>query len=343
MERITELEDFFLRYKDFLRHRQAWMGIAMMLIILFHIPTTLEVPVLHQLQMLGYCGVDIFFFASGIGCYFSLRKDEDAGRFMLRRLRKLGPTYLVFIVFWLLAQMVCGNANFQMAVGNLFAIQSFTGLGQDLNWYVSAIFLFYLLTPYFKQIADRASTRNKVLFLLALIAVSIPFWHSGNMLLTMTRLPIYYLGVLFATLCREDRKIAKPTYLAMVVSIATGAAMLAVFFLCFPEQLWTMGLYWYPFILLTAPMCMILSSLMALLEKSKITKPIADGVSLVGKYSFEVCLIHVPLIALIDWCIHNLGLEKWQLLLWLGGLVVLVAGCFLLRKLTALCVKFFEK
>ena len=239
--------------------------------------------------------------------------------------------------------MVCGNANFQMAVGNLFAIQSFTGLGQDLNWYVSAIFLFYLLTPYFKQIADRASTRSKVLLLLALIAVSIPFWHSGSILLTVTRLPIYYLGVLFATLCREDRKIAKPTYLALVVSMATGVAMLAVFFLCFPDQLWTMGLYWYPFILLTAPMCMILSWLMVLLEKTKITKPISDGICLVGKYSFEVCLIHVPLVALVDWCIHNLGLEKWPLLLWLGGLAVLVASCFLLRKLTALCVKFFEK
>ena len=245
--------------------------------------------------------------------------------------------------FWLAYQAVCGNWNLQMAVGNILAVQSFTGFGQDLNWYVCAIFLFYLLTPYFKQIVDRGSARVKVLFLLILVAVSVPFWNAGNILLTVTRLPMYYLGLLCAPLFREETPIPKRHFVFSAVSLAVGAGVLLVALLFFRAQLWTKGLYWYPFILITPPMCLVLSWLMDLLDKTKFTRLVADGFRLVGDYSFEVCLAHVPLVAVIDGCIRRFGLQKWQLLLWLGGLAFLIVGCYLLRKLTALCMKPFQK
>ena len=165
-------------YKDLLRDRSAWMGAAMIWIVLYHLPSALSFGILEPIRSVGYGGVDVFFFASGIGCFYSLATDADIGRFMKRRIGKLAPCYLIFILLWLLYQFAIGEFSPQMALGNILAVQNFTGLGKDFNWYISALLLFYLLAPYFKLLIDRASARMRFGFLLFLIVLSIPFWNS---------------------------------------------------------------------------------------------------------------------------------------------------------------------
>ena len=73
----------------------------MLWILLFHIPMELPGAGLRLFRQLGYGGVDLCLFASGVGCFYSLSKDPDAGRFLGRRLWRLGPVYLIFMLFWL--------------------------------------------------------------------------------------------------------------------------------------------------------------------------------------------------------------------------------------------------
>ena len=85
-------------FKDLLRFRNVWLGIAMIWIVLFHIPIEWPIKVLDFIINLGYAGVDICLFASGIGCYYSLTSNSDVGVFIKRRLNRIMPMYLIFIV-----------------------------------------------------------------------------------------------------------------------------------------------------------------------------------------------------------------------------------------------------
>ena len=83
------------------KFRNMWIGIAMLWILFFHSGFWVASDSLRFLKNVGYGGVDICLFASGIGCYFSLEKDPDSLRFLKRRLKRLGPTYFCFIIPWL--------------------------------------------------------------------------------------------------------------------------------------------------------------------------------------------------------------------------------------------------
>jgi peptidoglycan/LPS O-acetylase OafA/YrhL len=228
-------------FKDLLRFRQAWLGLALLWIVLFHLP--LDLGALNLPKLVGYGGVDICFFASGIGCFYSLNADSNIGNFMKRRLRRLAPTYIVFIVIWLSYQYVTGNFNFQMAIGNLFALQNFTGLGDEFNWYISAIFLFYILAPYFVAIVKQASHIHKIMFLLFLIACSIPFWNANTYIITITRLPIFYIGMLFADMCKKDMQITSMHVVCLVAGFILGVVSLGTVYFLLPQYWWSHGLY----------------------------------------------------------------------------------------------------
>ena len=327
-----------MRFKDMLRYRQTWLGVAMLWIILFHLP--FSIGKLDFFKSIGYGGVDICIFASGIGCFCSLSYDSDIFTFTKKRLKRLVPTYLIFIIVWLMYQYICGNFGFQMAIGNIFAVQNFTGHPQAFNWYISAIFLFYILAPYFKVIVDRLNFKHRCMFLFFLILFSIPFWNADTYIITVTRLPIFYLGMIFADICQKNNKIIKKDICSMFVSFIIGVFLLFIFYRYASQNLWSCGLHWYPFIFLTPPLCFMISYVSIFLKKTKITKWLVDFLSLCGDYSFELYMVHILLVDVTSRVISYFNLSGW---FWLSNIILIPIGCFALRRFTLLCRKFSIK
>lgn len=325
--------------KDFLRHRQVWLGIALIWVMLFHCP--LDFGPFSYLTAIGYGGVDICLFASGIGCYYSLSSDPDIMRFMKRRIKRLAPTYLIFILLWLVLQCIIGNFNFQMAVGNILALQNFTGHDHAFNWYISAIFLLYLLAPYFKSIAEQATPVRKILFLIFLLICSIPFWKADTYIITVTRLPIFYIGMIFADHCRKNYRIGKKEAVILAIAFIAGVAILLSSYFFATPYLWSYGLYWYPFILITPPLCLGISYISMLLEKAKFTKPIVRVLSVCGNYSFEIYLVHIPLFSILSALIKRFDLSNFAYFIWVGAIALVAIGCYVLKYLTALLTRLF--
>lgn len=321
-------------FKDLLRYRQAWLGAALLWVMLYHIP--IDMGSIRYLKAMGYGGVDICFFASGLGCYYSLTSDSDIGNFMKRRLKRLMPTYVIFMIGWLALQYASGNFGIQMAVGNLLALQHFSGHPNSFNWYVGAVLLFYFFAPYFKVIVDRSSPRGKYLFPLFLIVCSVPFWKADIHIITASRLPVFYTGMLFAEICQQSKRISGRHVFGAMLSFVVGMLSLALFFAWFPQYRWSHGIYWYPFILITPPLCMAISYVLIRVEKFKFAKPIVSFLSLCGDYSFELYLVHILLLTLIPCLIERLNLANVRYFVWLAGIIPLIAGCFILRRLTNL-------
>ena len=321
-------------FKDFLRYRQSWLGVALLWVILFHLP--FDLGPLQYLKTIGYGGVDICFFASGVGCFYSLSSNPNVFSFIKRRLKRLIPTYLIFIIAWLIFQYTCGNFGFQMAIGNLLALQSLTGNEHAFNWYISAIFLFYLLAPYLKAIAEQKNTVHKIVFLIFLLICSIPFWNASTYIIIITRLPIFYLGMLFADICEKGTLIDKRGIITLTIAFIFGLGSLLFAFLFANQYLWSCGLFWYPFILITPPLCLAISYISMILEKAKATSRIVGFLSLCGNYSFELYLLHILMFSIIPKVISYFNHSAVHYFIWAIGFACIPIGCFILRRLTAL-------
>ncbi len=134
----------------------------MVWILLYHSSLRFSFAPFMMFKNIGYGGVDICFLTSGIGCYYSLNKNPDIFAFFKRRFLRIGPTYLCYIFLWFIYKGITGTLNVQMMIGNIFGIQNFTGLGNAFDWYISALLLFYLLTPALKSFVDKANIQYAI-------------------------------------------------------------------------------------------------------------------------------------------------------------------------------------
>ena len=230
-----------------------------------------------------------------------------------------------------------------MALGNVLALQYFSGHDNAFNWYVGALFLFYILAPYLKSVIDSATVLNKYLFLVLLVLGTIPFWGADVPIVIVTRLPIFYIGMLFADACQRDKTITKCHILGAVILFVAGIFALFAAFRWATEYRWSHGLFWYPFILITPPLCMAGSVVLAWAEKKRITRPLVSVLSLCGDYSFELYLVHLLWFELIPVWIDAYHLTAARHVVWAAGIVGVAISCFVLRRLTLVCKRLIGK
>lgn len=119
------------------KHRSLIMGIAMMMVMLYHQPFS-TFPGSALIHRYGMLGVDIFLFLSGFGIYFSLAKSQDKsiGSFYRRRLVRIFPAA---ILAGILVTIPCGGPTCQH--------WSLCLTGLNL-WYIRSILLLYLIAPF---------------------------------------------------------------------------------------------------------------------------------------------------------------------------------------------------
>ena len=323
--------------KTLLRWRSAWIGCAMLWIMLAHSGLESSFAPFVYWKQWGYGGVDICLFASGIGCWFSLDKDPDALRFLKRRVQRLAPVYLCFLPVWFAYEAGMHGYSWRKALGNVLGVQSFTGLGGSFSWYISALVLLYLLAPYLKDLADRVKTgRGQLLVLGGLLLLSVPFWGADGMIIMVTRLPIFYIGILFAKGCCRGEELKNWEIAVLGAGVVLGIGLLYVWGRWLPEYMWSYGLYWYPFILFTPGACVLMGLVFSWMEARKGFGWLLRGIEAVGRNSFEVYLVHV---FLYEEVLRELDLSRLpvsQNLFWLGTIPAVALGCFLLKKAAGL-------
>lgn len=287
-----------LRYSALSDNRSIIMGIAIILIVLFH--ARLDVgPILKPIKDICYGGVDIFFFISGLGCFYSLSKDNNAYNFMKRRLAKLLPMFWIFLIAWTSYRIAAHNAiPLKALLGNFLLIQDFAVPKYSFNWYISAIFLFYLLAPLLFSIVKKSKPITTVATIAALIIASLPFIGNGGMIIIATRLPIFYIGMVFGKLSKNDKAIRMIHLILLSVLAIIGFIALYVIRAKYPDLLWSHGLYWYPLILTTPALCVLSSILFGKIRQYRIPEKGAKVFGFIGAHTFEVYLCHILLFEL---------------------------------------------
>lgn len=275
---------------------RTWlMGLAMIFVMLFHQPYVIRFP-FSFFHHYGYYGVDVFFFLSGFGIWFSLHNNKQGGvmSFYARRLWRIWPYCLV--AGWIIFSITVaeqGNASSE------FFLLSLTGTNL---WYIRSILVFYLFAPLLYmgiQFLGSAGRSRLLAGMLLLIAADIfldkssePFWSSSWLCKTSVhwafiRFPVFVLGMLFAWLGVEGGKKRLDGWYWV-------AALLALAFVIAWRNNVSFTSNWIKHDDLYFPMAVAVPSICVLLAWSRRFVPgwAVKAVEWMGLYSLEIYLVH---------------------------------------------------
>lgn len=307
VEFANNKKDVHLKIREMNKYRSIWMGIAMLWVVIFHYGFAFNNTYLDFIKKIGYGGVDIFIFAAGIGSYHSYLRDENPLEYIKRRINRLAPVYVPFIIVWLTSHLIFSEGYLSGVVGNLLGIQGFSISGIEFNWYLTGIIICYVLTPYLAPIVKNSNAKSFAILIVFLVLVSTVFWNDQNFIISATRLPIYCIGMYFAK--KEDQLISKGMTVAGGVSFVVGACWLVLSYKYLETYLWSYGLHWYPFILMTPFMCFVISFIASKLVDIKALKWINNLLRTIGEYSFEIYLSHIYMMEMLTSIRVRLGIE----------------------------------
>ncbi len=301
---------------------QELKGAAILLVIFSHVGYFLaqDNRFLFPFSALGGVGVDIFLFLSGLGLTISaLQNTSSLKDFYLKRLPKLFvPFWIVTAALLLMDFFILGiRWPWQFIITAAAGIFTSASVYQDFNspcWYLTLILFYYIVFP--------LVFLKKYPWLSALIiyaATLLIFWQNifwFDSVLTFYRLHTmaFPLGMIIAWLFLKQQAAGTALTRGRWIMIATGLVALA-YFLVTPNT--GPSLTIKQIISITTMMVIILLFALKTVELKIF--------SLFGLYSYEIYLMHWPL--MYRYGIFYRFAPAWlATLLWLAVLVVLGAG-----------------
>ena len=316
-------------------------GVAILAVIFCHIGYFLVTnnTFLFPLSIASGIGVDIFLFLSGFGLTISaLSKNITVLGFYKKHLAKIYvPLWIILAVFFLMNFFVA-----HIGYSQVYIIKSFLGIFtsadifHDINsplWFITFILFYYLLFPIvFSKKYPWLSAIS--IFLCGFLIVKInPVFFAGVMSLYRVHILAFPVGILYASVIVNQNinayikkmisNFSKPLYYFFILLLAGIIGYLA--FVLGSVH----GIFWQMLISMIATLSVV---------KLFVMKRVHIGLfSLLGLYSFEIYLIHWPIMYHYD--IFYRYVPAWlATILYLG--LFLGLG-FILKKISGKAAKLF--
>lgn len=251
------------------KYRAQLMAFAIMGILLAHTANDYGWFPINRLIRLGYGGVDVFFFLSGFGLYFSYSKDSRPLPFYVKRFVRVYPAFFVVMLLWFWKYHIW-EWNYCLKIASTLGFWFPTGCGWHyMAWFVSAIFLLYLIFPPYFTLFRRSplgATLGAGALGLALGAVytyTFTYVYPGaynGYILFLTRIPVFFMGTYFGHLATRYSSGVLPHARfwqgTMWVCLIVGFVGINLLFdHCSYMELRLNGLLFYPFILMVPGAC----------------------------------------------------------------------------------------
>lgn len=291
------------------KHRGELMGIAIILIVLFHVPLP-RASVFFGVKRMGNIGVDIFFFLSGIGLWYAWCKNPDTLHFYKRRLLRILPAWLTVSTAFYLPDFM-GPRRFSSTpadlIGDITINWDFWRHDELTFWYIPATLALYLIAPLYMRMIRKnpAWTIMPVLMMAWCVAVQyIPPVHSavGHIEIFWSRIPVFLTGIVIGRLVKEQHTLP---HAALRVMAATAAVLLTM--CIWLEQAvhgrFPIFLERMMYIPLTVAACMLLAHYLERLPAMART-----ALTFTGSISLEIYLLHSHFILAR---IQPMGLGYW--------------------------------
>lgn len=178
------------------RNRTFIMGIAMILVVLYHQNFENEGVFWDIFHLYGYWGADLFLFISGMGIAYSLEKNTTR-KYYINRCWRLLPACLITGIISLAFIRLRGSMD-TLQFPIWFYLTSMT------NWYITAIIVYYVVAPFLFALTKKSGYLFLVLtiiltllYLYKVYQFLIPYYYTYRWYVeaTVSHLPVFVFGM----------------------------------------------------------------------------------------------------------------------------------------------------
>ncbi|MCQ2371728.1 MAG: acyltransferase [Akkermansia sp.] len=246
----------------------------------------------------GYFAVELFFFMSGFGIYYSLSKRSDTQEYYLRRFWRIIPTCIVsgIIFLWVWHEAVPGLYSFD----KVYPWLAFLGL--DV-WYIRTIAIYYLVAPAVYRLMHRLHypllgiTLCSAIGYILLSFVSMKQCHfdflaETTVIWSIKRFPAFLVGMYIAHKAGSGGNLVALGIMAVIAAAVHTGLTYAVMFQGLSSHVRSdMEILMFPcwgFVLWGMACCL-----------RYVPGMLKAGVEWMGKYSLEIFLAHSAIFALL--------------------------------------------
>ena len=202
------------------RFRGELMGLAILFVMLFHVGVP-RTDMFFGLRRMGNIGVDMFFFLSGVGLWYSWTKNADTMQFLRKRLLRIYPAWLIVASLYYIPDFLSlawvqhsgHSTNIIDLIGDI-AINWDFWLHDELTfWYIPAAMMLYLVTPAYLSLIIKHPTYRWIPALMIAWCVVVQYVSPiheavGHIEIFWSRVPIYFIGLNFGAAVKEKRTLA---------------------------------------------------------------------------------------------------------------------------------------
>lgn len=190
------------------KYRGAMMGLAALWVLLLHcwILYVPEYAVLGDIEEAvktnGVLGVEIFFFYSGLGLSYAIRK-HSLGTFYVNRIKRIVFPFFTMAVLYAVSESWSIEKLLRNALGVTFVLEDIFAF----LWFVPAIAILYLIFPLYHRLMQRAG--DKAAFTLCVLCVWLGaaiVWRDAlrsDIWCMINRVPNFLIGVCVGEIGRE--------------------------------------------------------------------------------------------------------------------------------------------
>ena len=186
--------------------RTFLMGGAILWIMLFHAKDIFVVPYLGFIQKTGYLGVDIFFFVSSYGLFYSMGKKQSLKQWYLRRIKRILPEFWVVCIFLgiTLHWGMYKHLREELFFGFFLPWTNEDRFYNVIFWYIPAALVFYILFPLFYKYRKLITIWYIPIFVVAFCIATITTSFLSNrgwspfLAFFIERIPVFLLGMIVA-------------------------------------------------------------------------------------------------------------------------------------------------
>ena len=194
-------------------YRSALMGFAALWIFFFHEWQVISENHLRILwvetfiKRIGFCGVDIFLFLSGIGLTYSIEKSKNIFSFYYKRIKRI---ILPFIVTALLYYRPYGWTP-ELFWRNVLCISFYRTSMYAFLWFVPAILTFYLFSPLYYRFFKRSSGKIRFTLCALIVWLICSLFAADRMRYDLfgftNRIPVFIIGILVGWLTQKSHPV----------------------------------------------------------------------------------------------------------------------------------------
>lgn len=324
------------------------MGIAIVCIMLCHNTIVVPQPLRNMWKILTpmlQCGVDIFLLLSGLGLYYSFRKNPRVITFWRKRYTKILPPYIIVVLLYGIVWVGWFQKLSFAAYAYKYSLVTFYIFGELAIWFVAAILTLYAIFPILYAVLQK----NPKVFALSCIAIAIGSMGIAyqNRLeslkiineILVIRLPAFLVGMLIAKAIL-DKKAPEVSAIYVWLAWVVSTVLIVYVLVVAPANYWVIvRLLFLPFVL--SGMLLLIKPI----ERCKKNRCLYRFLCFLGGVTLEIYLLHERILSIINH--FSRGMNYPAVILTLGAnilaIVLAILGAWGLQRVVCLIANSLTK